>query len=210
MRPADRLVGFVGEALRAGRSRADIEAAMIGAGWSESEIRAALGAWAETGFTPPVPRPRTGPSPREAVIFGLMFVALVISTVSILRLGFELADARLGDPFAERGLGNWGIRRALAGLIVFFPLFLWLDRKVRRLTLADPASTRSPVRRWFAALTCFIAALALLTDLLFVIQGLLGGETALRFFAKATLVAAVAGAILLYYRSEMQSPDEAA
>ena len=67
MRPADQLATFVAEALKAGRSREEISAALTEAGWTGPEIRAALHAWADTGFVPPVPRPRPMRSPSATI-----------------------------------------------------------------------------------------------------------------------------------------------
>lgn len=53
MKPAEQVAAFVGLALTEGRSRADIGAALVAAGWSQAEIARGLQAWAEGDFTPP-------------------------------------------------------------------------------------------------------------------------------------------------------------
>jgi len=210
MRPADQLAAFAGDALRAGRSREEIREALTRAGWSESEITLALNAWAEVDFTPPVPRPRPFVSAREAFLYGLMFVALAVSAWHVTWLAFSLIDLWITAPADEFSASDESaIRWSVSTLIVFFPLFLYLDGKVLRAGRADPAARRSSVRRWFGYITLFLTSITLLGTLITVIYAFLEGDLTSRFVLKALTVALVAGVILLYFRSETEENGNA-
>lgn len=210
MRPADQLATFVHDALRTGRSRAEIRAALSAAGWTDSEVAGALAAWAETDFTPPVPRPRPFVSAREAFTYGLMFVALAMTAWHLVTLSFALIDIFIPDVVADQDLGLWRMRAmrfSIASLVVFLPLFLLLNQRTQRMTRSDPGQRRSLVRKWVSYVTLFLASMALLGDLIAVIYSLLNGDMTLRFAAKTLTVAVVAGIIFLYFRGEMDDRD---
>jgi hypothetical protein len=205
--PADRLESFVRDALSAGRTRDEIAGALSAAGWSAAEIDAALASWAQGPFSPPVPRPRAYVSAAEAFLYGLIFVALAMTAWHLTALLFQLVDRWVPDPGETvRALDNDGMRLSIAFLVVFFPVFLLLNWRAERASRADPGKRRSAVRKWFSYVTLFLAALGLLGDLIAVIYAFLSGELTLRFALKAASVAAVAGAVLLYFRAEL---DEA-
>lgn len=210
MRPSDELAGFVRDALVAGRGREEIRAALFKAGWAENEVRDALGAWAEGGFTPPVPRPRPYLSAREAFVYGLAFAALAMTAFFLVALGHEIIDLLLPDQERATGIVDYhGIRWALSVLVVFAPTFLVLNTKVQREARADPGKRRSGVRKWVGYVTLFLAVLVLLGDLLDTIYTFLSGDLTLAFALKAIVVAAVAGVVFFYYQGEMAEIGDA-
>lgn len=211
MRPADQLSEFVADALKTGRSRAEIGDALRTAGWTQPEVAEALSAWADTPFTPPVPRPRPYVSAREAFLYALMFLALAITAGQIVQLGFELIERWIPDVTEpSRGSNVDAIRWSISTLVVFFPLFLILNARTNRAARDNEGLRRSAVRKWFGYITLFLAAITLLGNLIVVIYALLSGDLTARFIAKATLVAVTAGLVFLYYRGEMAEPDDAA
>ena len=210
MRPADQLAQFVADALKEGRTRAEISAALREAGWTGTEVSGALDAWAESAFTPPVPRPRPYVSAREAFLYALMFLALAMTAWNITTLGFELIELWLPDLTDKYTRYNvQSVRWSISVLVVFFPLFLVMNTRAQRAAHADPGQRRSAVRKWFGYITLFLAAITLLGDLIAVIYALLSGELTARFLAKAGLVALTAGLIFLYFRGEMAEAEHA-
>ena len=204
MKASDQLASFVYDALNAGRSRGDITVALEQAGWSPAEIRDALNNWAEGEFTPPVPRPRPFVSAREAFLYGLMFVALAMTAWHLTSLLFHLIDQWIPDLNDRIGYYDRSdMRFSMASLIVFFPLFAWLNMQANRRINANAGRRRSGVRKWFGYITLFLAAITLLGDLIWVIYALLNGDLTARFIAKAGTVAVVAGMIFFYFRSDM-------
>ncbi len=211
MRSSEEVSSFVRDALIAGRSREEIADALAEAGWAPNEVSDALNAWADTDFTPPVPRPRIYLSAREAFVYGLMFVALAMTAWHLTTLSYSLIDRWLPD-LAERRPDIYlrqQMRWSIAALIVFLPLFVVLNERTHRALRADPGKRRSGVRRWLGYVTLFITALVLLGDAIYVIYAFLNGDMTLRFAAKAIVTAAVAGAIFLYFRTEMRKDADA-
>lgn len=212
MRPADQLAVFVRDALSAGRTRDEIRRALLRAGWTENEVAAALRAWAETEFTPPVPRPRATVTAREAFTYSLLFVTLAVSAWHITTLGFTLIDRWLPEPGAER-YQYWGeerIRWSLAVLVVVFPLFLFIGWRLKRGATDEAARRRSAPRKWVGYLVLFLAAVTLVGDLVAVVYAFLSGDLTARFVAKAALVALMAGLIWVYFQGELKEAEDAA
>ena len=210
MRSSENLADFVGEALRAGHDRATIAEELKSAGWSATEIASALHAWAATDFRPPVPRPRATVSAREAFSYGLLFIALLVTTFGIIDLGFDLIDRWIVTPDDTASRTTMGIRWSISYLAVFFPLFLILGQRIERRTGTDASRRRSPVRKWFGYIALFLAVMALLGDLVSVIYAFLNGSVTSRFLAKTVLVAVTASAVVVYIRRMTEDPQDSA
>ncbi|MFN4057630.1 MAG: DUF5671 domain-containing protein [Roseinatronobacter sp.] len=203
MKPADALAQFVQDGLRAGRAPAQLRAALLAEGWSAPEVDRALGAWADHGLGLPVPRPRVQVASGEAVLYGLMFVALLVVIWHLIDLGFDLISVWLPDPVRDSG-GVWvntSIRWSIAALVVTVPLFLWLNARVERAVRLDPATARAPLRRRFGALTLFLAALSLVGAAVSVVYGGLMGIVTAHFLAKTALVVVIAVLVIGYFRA---------
>lgn len=212
MRNSDRLAHFVHQALAEGRTRDEVAAALADAGWSRREIADGLAGWADVDFSPPVPRPRPFVSARDAFLYGLMFVALAMTAWHLTALGMALIDRWLPEAGRTDALARdaSGIRWSIASLIVFFPVFLGLNSRAGRAIRSDAGQRRSLVRKGVGYVTLFLAAIAILGDLIYVIYALLNGELTLRFMAKAALVATVAGVIFFYFRADLAEDRDAA
>lgn len=211
MKPADQLATFVADALDAGNTRAEISEALLAAGWSIGEVDDALNAWADAEFSPPVPKPRPYVSAKEAFAYGLFFVSLVMIVWHTASLGFELIDMWIDDPYADWGGGvdQELLQWAIASLIVFVPIFLYLNLRVLGRAKEDPASRRSAVRKWFGYVTLFLSVVALAIDLIIAISAFIGGDLTANFLAKTALVGVLAVLVLLYYRGEMEDAENA-
>jgi hypothetical protein len=210
MRPADQVTEFVGKALALGRPRSEIAQVLRQAGWQESEVTRAMRAWAESDFSPPVPRPRSHVSAREAFVYGLLFTALCFAVFHINSLGFSLIDLWLEEADPDGYATQWArsnIRWAVAVLVIVVPAFLWVNWRQAQSMAKDPAKQRSAVRKWFGYVTLFLAALGLAGDLVYTIYALLNGDMTLQFLLKAGLVLVTLGVVILYYRLETEDAD---
>ena len=204
MKPADQISEFVREAMAQGGNQDQIAQALADAGWSAPEIADALHGWQAAPGRPPVPRPRPYASATEALLYGLLFLSLGTVAWNICDLGMEVLDRLISDPSEGRyGLAGGALRWPIAALIVFTPLFLFLNRKVAAMAQNDAGRRRSLVRKWFASITLMVAVLVFLGDGIYVVYALLSGELTARFAAKAVLVAGVAALVLAYYRDEL-------
>lgn len=207
MKPADQLAQFVREALIAGRSRDDIAGALSQAGWAKTEVDDALATWADSPFSPPIPRPRPYVSAKEAFFYALMFVALGMTAWYVVDLGFDLIDRWFSD--AERAYwGTRSMRWSISALIVFFPLFMIMQRAEARSLARDPSRKRSAVRKWFGYIALFFSSITLLGDLLGAIYALLNGDLTAQFIAELALVAAVAGTVFGYFQGAMKDAED--
>jgi hypothetical protein len=75
-----------------GRNRGEINTAMNEAGWTKAEASAALGAWSETSFIPPIPRPQTMVTARDFFIYALTFGVLIFAASYLVILCHQLID----------------------------------------------------------------------------------------------------------------------
>jgi len=193
----DRLSGFVGEALGAGRSREEIARALAEAGWSDREIADGLAAFAETPFTPPVPAPVSFVSARDFFTHALIFISLGVAAWNLVDLAHHLIDRMFESAglFAP-GRINWPV----AMLAVFGPIYFYLARSEAARLADDPRRHRSAVRRWTEALILLLTVLALLGLLAATVHAFLEGDADLQFLLKAAVAAVVAGGIFLVYR----------
>ncbi|MGR3510667.1 MAG: DUF5671 domain-containing protein [Sulfitobacter sp.] len=194
----DDLTLFVREALIAGKSRAEISAALLHAGWSAPEVGDALAAWDETPFSPPVPKPRAAVSARDFFVYALTFAVLILGAFNLVVVLQALVDLGFAaqDRAADREI-RWGV----AVLIITVPLYLWLTFRERRKLAQTPALRRSAIRKWMIHIGLLLAALTLLADLIATVYAFLTGDLTVQFLLKAGVVVVIAGGIFLYYRT---------
>ena len=203
MASTDQLSDFVRDALAAGHDDARIRASLAQAGWTASEIEGAVTAWSAGGDLPPVPRPRPYVSAREAMLYALLMVALVLVCFHVLRLGFLVIDAAIPD-LAESGLPDtWSMRFSIAAILAFLPLFVIPDHRMAKQAVEGDQRRRSQARRVFASVTVLAAALVLLGDAVSVIHAFLSGDLTLRLAAKCALVGVMGLLVAACYREDL-------
>lgn len=201
------LTEFVRDALIAGRSREEIAAALRDAGWSQGEIDAGLGAFADHPFLPPVPRPRRSLASRDAFLYALMFLTLGLTAGHLISLVFAVIDIWVPDigTSSYRILAAEGqIRWAFAVLVLATPLYLWLMRLSDQQNAGEAGAERVPgrrsaLRRWLTYLALLVSAVTLLGDAAFVIYRLLAGDATAVFLLKSLTVGIVAAGIFAFY-----------
>ncbi len=210
MSSSDIVSQFVKEALSAGHSRAEISGQLKTAGWSEREVTQALSAFAENDFTPPVPKPRSQLTARDAFIYLVLFTALSFSAGYLIALVNSILNIQLPDPGDSQYLRkqsfdmiNWSI----ATLVIAGPVYLWMTYYTRRQIARDAGYKRSLVRKWLTYLALFVTAMFFLGDGAYVIYTLLDGEVTLRFLLKALMVAVVNLAIFIFYLRDVEEKE---
>lgn len=195
---------FVRDALTNGKSRSEISDVLAQSGWSASEVTEAMTAWAETPFSPPIPRPQATVSAKDFFIYTLTFGVLIFGAfylVQLIHIFIDLATEGGGYRLTAR------IRFAMAVLIVTVPVYLLLAIRERKRVRQDPAVYRSAIRKWLIYITLLIAASIMLGDLVAVIYSFLGGDFTVQFLAKAAVVATVAGGIFLFYFNDVRKGE---
>lgn len=202
---------FVHDALSAGASKPQVEAALVAAGWPAAQVRASLGAWADVDFPTPVPRPRPYLSAREAFLYLVLFSTLYVSAWQLGSLLFALVEHALPDPADAQYRLQWlgrSMRWAIASLLVAFPVFAFVAHRLGREIASNPAKRLSAVRRWLTYVTLFIAAVVLVGDVTTLVYNLLSGELSLRFVLKVLVVGAIAGTIFGYYLTDLRREEK--
>ena len=211
MAAGDELLAFVRDALGRGVPRDRIEDVLHKSGWTTDQIHGALAAYADIDFPIPVPRARPYLSAREAFIYLVLFGTLYASAYNLGSLIFEFINRAFPDPsqtsqFYEQ-YSRQSIRWSISGLIVAFPVFLYLSWLTERETSRDPMKRASKVRRWLTYLTLFSAACALLGDFTTLVYNVLGGELTVRFLLKVLTVALISGTAFIYYLRDIRQDE---
>ncbi|WP_313274148.1 DUF5671 domain-containing protein [Stenotrophomonas sp.] len=204
------LESFVRDALMRRHSRQQVSTALLAAGWSEQQISGVLDGWAEVDFALPVPRPRASLSAREAFAYLVLFSTLYFFAWNLGSLLFQLIEYLLPDPADadwQRLRLDGGIRWAISALVIAFPVFAFVARRVSLDVARHPIKRLSPVRRWLTYLTLFVAAIVLIGDLTALVYNLLGGDLSLRFVLKVAVVAAIAGTVFGYYLWDLRQEE---
>lgn len=213
MRVSEQLVTFSKEALAAGKSRDEIRSALTAAGWMDSEIEAALAAWSDVEFIPPVPRPTPYVSAKEAFFFVLMYVVFALTVWALISLGFTLAVGLVrvqdGIDFQVWRYGELSnIRWTMSALIVAFPIFLSMNVVSQRRIIADPAKQRSQIQKWLGFLALAVATLSLVGDGVWIIFRLISGSLTTLFVYRSLIVAVIATSVLAFFTHENREPGK--
>ncbi len=198
---------FVRESLLRGTARAEIERAMLDAGWTADQAKSAMGAFADVTFAVPVPKPRPYLSAKEAFLYLVLFTTLYLSAFHFGSLLFDFINGAFPD--IDQRIRDQGdsMRWSVASLVIAFPVFLYMSRLVGRTLAKDPVKRLSPIRRWLTYITLFIAAGCLIGDLIALVNQLLGGELAVRFLLKVLVVGAIAGTVFGYYLRDLRREE---
>jgi hypothetical protein len=132
-------------------------------------------------------------------------VTLYVSIVSFLSLSFDIINKLFPDTLAYYGdTYSYGMRMAVASLIVIFPLFIWLSRLVKRDIETDSSRREVTARRVLTWITLFVSGAVVAVDLVILLNTFLSGEVTTRFILKVVVVLIIAGAVLAYYINEVK------
>ena len=144
-------------------------------------------------------------TPKDFFLWAGAMVALYGSVISLVTLLFEYINYSFPDPleyYVDPYSG--GIRFAMASLIVLVPVTIILLRLIRTDIAHEPVKSELWVRRWALMLTVFVAAAAVVGDLITLINYFLGGELTMRFILKVATVLLVAGAAFLHFLADLR------
>lgn len=139
-------------------------------------------------------------SPKDVFTHLLMKVMLYVATFSFISLWFDYIDFLFPDTlnYYYQGILD-GVLWATATLIVVFPVYILLSRLLGKEMAAEPEKRELRVRKWLVYLTLFLAAVAIIVDVVRLVYNFLSGELTIPFFLKIFVVLLVAMAIFVYY-----------
>ena len=142
-------------------------------------------------------------TPKDFFLWAGSIIALYVSTVSLLALWFAYIDRLVGEVPSYADPFSTGMRIAVASLIVVFPVYLYLTRKLHREERQNSDKKEIWVRRWLIVLTIFGSVITILVDLVVLLNTFLGGEAlTAAFVLKVLSVLVVIGGVFYYYLQE--------
>jgi hypothetical protein len=197
------LAAFIAAAKTKGASDESLIALLKQAGWPARDVLAALRRYYEetTGIALPA-RGASVESARDAFLHLLAFCTLATWTVALGSLLFALIEKLFPDPVTslrEQLLVLQSIATEIASLMIAFPVYLLVNRIIRRESANRPGLLDSAVTRWLTWLALLIAAGVLIGDLITFLAWFLRGELSVRFVLKVLVVGALAGGVFWYY-----------
>ena len=206
----NELRSFIKESLERGQSKDAIREVLAQAGWQDDEVRKGLSAFADVDYPLAVPRPTPYIHAREAFLYLISFIALYVSASSFGYLVFGLIDHAFPDAldFRDR-YPTGGEATSIASVIVAFPLYLFLMKRLRTEVALDPDKRLSLVRRWLTYLTLVIGAGIILGDIIALLANLLMGDPTLRFFLKGGVILLITTCIFGFYMWDMKRTETA-
>ena len=205
----EELRRFIKDSLERGIDREDIRNVLLEAGWQERDVRSALAAYADVDFPVAVPRPRPYLHAREAFLYLVSFIALYVFAFSLGAVLFGLIDHTFSDALDRyRSSPSTADATAIAAVIVAFPLYLILMRRLAGAVAADPERRQSLVRRWLTYLTLVIGAGIILGDIIALLASLLTGDPTVNFFLKVAAVLLIVVPIFAYYLWDMRQAED--
>jgi len=143
---------------------------------------------------------RVKSSPKDVFLHLLMIGTLYVSTFMFSSLWFDYVNFWFPDKL------NYNYRAILEGilvgsatLIVVFPVYLFTSWLLEKDISIVPEKRELRVRKWLVYLTLFIAAIAIIVEVVRLVYNFLSGELTMNFFLKILIVLVVAAVTFGYY-----------
>jgi hypothetical protein len=150
-------------------------------------------------------------SPKDVFLHLGSIVALYGSAISFLVLVFQLVNIWIPDVvlnyYGSRGFES-SARGAIAGLIVFFPMFVVSLKMLSNSYKNDELKRKISIRKWLLYFTLFVTAFVMAGDLVSLIYSFLEGDLTLKFILKVCAVFFVAAVIFWYYLRELKDLND--
>lgn len=146
-------------------------------------------------------------TPKDFFLWAGAMIALYSSVFAFIALLFQYINYAYPDTLAYTYMADpysGGIRFAMATLIVMAPVAIILMRFIRRDIEAESGKADLWIRRWALVLTIFIAGLAVVGDLIALINYFLGGDITMRFVLKVAVLLLVAGAVFMHFLADFR------
>ncbi|HWO07246.1 MAG TPA: DUF5671 domain-containing protein [Candidatus Paceibacterota bacterium] len=146
-------------------------------------------------------------TPKDFFLWLGAVVALYSSIIAFITLLFQYINYAFPDPLSYEYFGDpysGAIRFSMATLIVMVPVAILLMRVIRNDIAQTPEKNDLWVRRWALVLTLFIAGLAVVGDLITLINYFLGGDLTMRFVLKVLVLLLVAGGVFMHFLADLR------
>ncbi|MCB9819317.1 hypothetical protein H6789_01215 [Candidatus Nomurabacteria bacterium] len=125
------------------------------------------------------------------------FITLIFSIINL-----QFPDA--ADNYWQVESAESAIRYTIAILVIFFPAYLVLTRKVNQSRRTE-GELYHTLTKWLIYLALLVAGMVILGDLAVAVYTFLSGEITIRFILKSVALLAVIGAASYYYTLDAQN-----
>jgi len=148
-------------------------------------------------------------TPKDFFLYIGAMATLYVSVFSLIALLFQYIETIFPDQLSYyHDPYSTAIRLQLASLIVIFPVYLFITRLLNRELRVMPEKNNLGIRKWLIYITLFIAGIAVLGDIIVLLNTFLGGELTTRFVLKILVVLVVVGSAFLYYFYDLKGKWE--
>lgn len=128
-------------------------------------------------------------------------VTLFVSIPAFVTLMFSIINLQFPDAaeaYWEMASAESSVRYSIAVLVIFFPAYLYLTRKVNEARRGE-GELYHTLTKWVIYIGLLIAGIVILSDLAVVVYTFLNGEITMRFILKALALLAVMSGVVYYY-----------
>ena len=148
-------------------------------------------------------------TPKDFFLHVGVMITLYVSSISLITLLFQVLNIVYPDPLSYYvDPYSTGIRWAVASIVIVFPLFLLLSWLIGRTYVSSPDKRNLGIRKWLIFLTLFVAGIAIVTDLVVLVNSFLGGELSSRFVFKVLVIFVVSGLVFGYYLWDLRRTNQ--
>lgn len=146
--------------------------------------------------------------PREVFFHLLGFASLYVSVITLIALLFAYTDYLFPDRLDFYLSGTLDqIRWSSSVLIIIFPVFIFISWMFSKEFAQAPEKREQRFRKWLIYFTLFVAAVAIIIDLIMLVFNFYSGELTVRFFWKILIVLLMTAGVFGYYREELNRSD---
>lgn len=143
---------------------------------------------------------------RDVFSYLLLISMFIVGVVSFLTLLFQYINIQFPDQldywWREGSLA--AIRGAISALVVSWPVVIFMSIFIGKDLRADEGKQNIWIRKWLLHLMLFVSSIAIIIDLITLINTYLDGEITVRFGLKVLAVFVVAIAVFWYYLWELK------
>jgi hypothetical protein len=146
---------------------------------------------------------QTKSTAKDVFSYLLMIITLIMNVVAFISLVFMYVEYQFPfmpdmDIYYRSGLSE-GIRVCMSVLFIAWPVFVFLSWFILKELKKEKTKAEIWVRKWLLHFALFASALAIIVDLITLINFFLDGELTVRFVLKFMTVLLVAAVLFGYY-----------
>lgn len=151
---------------------------------------------------------QTKSMPRDVFMYLLGLILLAVLAVNFGVLLFQYINIYVPDVLTDRYAGpetyRGPLRWALSSLVIVFPVFVWVWRRLRKDIEESPEKKDMAIRRWLLTLTLFVAGLIIIGDLVALVFNFLQGNLTTRFVLQMASILLIAGVVFSFYLGQLR------